>query len=208
MSFEKPFEHADALFAAAVAEFAAQGYEQASLNTILRHAGMSKGQFYYHFDGKQALYLALIGRMIAIKRAFMAQTLSPAALRGDLFADLRTLLQHGLAFRRAHPLIDRFSSAFVKEKGTPIYARALAQYNLHDDALLAALVTAAAQRGQLRADLPPALVGRLIAHLLTHAAELIDFDDEATTAAQFDALITMLQSGLARADGAGQEQPT
>ena len=37
---------------AAAKEFAAAGYENASLNRILEHAGLSKGAAYYYFDDK------------------------------------------------------------------------------------------------------------------------------------------------------------
>ena len=52
MSFAKTFEHKQKLLDAALAEFNEYGYEQASINRILAQAGMSKGQFYYHFKNK------------------------------------------------------------------------------------------------------------------------------------------------------------
>ena len=67
MVFETTFEHREELVEAALEEFIAKGYEQASINTILRAAGMSKGQFYYHFENKEGLYLALIGILIERK---------------------------------------------------------------------------------------------------------------------------------------------
>lgn len=198
MPFDKPFEHDQALFEAAVAAFVEHGYEQASINAILRQAGMSKGQFYYHFDNKEELYLALIQHMIACKRAYMAQTLPHQALQGNLFDNLRQLLQHAAAFARDYPALDRFSAAFIKEKGNPIYAHALAQYNLNNDASLNALVAAAAARGELRADIPLPLMQRWVGHLLTHAAELADLTDAQTAPQALDHLINFLQAGLSR----------
>jgi len=40
---------------AATKEFAKRGYEAASLNRIIREAGLSKGSFYYYFDDKADL---------------------------------------------------------------------------------------------------------------------------------------------------------
>jgi AcrR family transcriptional regulator len=45
---ESGFEHQDALISEAIEEFAARGYDNASINRILARVGMSKGQFYYH----------------------------------------------------------------------------------------------------------------------------------------------------------------
>lgn len=44
---------------AAAEEFAARGYDQASLNGILERLGLSKGQFYYYFDDKADLFGAV-----------------------------------------------------------------------------------------------------------------------------------------------------
>lgn len=45
----------------AAREFAGAGYEQASLNRIIRSAGMSKSSFYYFVDSKAHLFDAVIG---------------------------------------------------------------------------------------------------------------------------------------------------
>ena len=45
---------------AAAKEFAAHGYEGATLNRILVEAGISKGAAYYYFDDKADLYLTAL----------------------------------------------------------------------------------------------------------------------------------------------------
>ncbi len=45
---------------AALDQFAAHGYEAASVDEICARAGVSKGAFYHHFESKQALFLALL----------------------------------------------------------------------------------------------------------------------------------------------------
>ena len=41
---------------AALDEFAAKGFHDASLNRVIEEAGISKGSMYYYFDGKEDLY--------------------------------------------------------------------------------------------------------------------------------------------------------
>jgi AcrR family transcriptional regulator len=41
---------------AALQEFAAHGFHDASLNRVIEAAGISKGSMYYYFDGKEDLY--------------------------------------------------------------------------------------------------------------------------------------------------------
>ena len=45
-----------AILRAAFDEFAARGFNAASLNRIIDAAGISKGSMYYYFDGKEELY--------------------------------------------------------------------------------------------------------------------------------------------------------
>lgn len=50
------FKRNNELIRAALDEFSIHSYENASLNKIIKNAGISKGLFYYHFDDKKALY--------------------------------------------------------------------------------------------------------------------------------------------------------
>lgn len=52
-----PQEQQQAIERAALDEFAARGFHDASLNRVIDAAGMSKGSLYYHFDGKEDLYV-------------------------------------------------------------------------------------------------------------------------------------------------------
>ena len=45
-----------AILGAALDEFAAHGFHDASLNRIIDAAGISKGSMYYYFDGKEDLF--------------------------------------------------------------------------------------------------------------------------------------------------------
>jgi AcrR family transcriptional regulator len=54
----------DAILDAASREFAAHGFDDASLNRILDAAGISKGAAYYYFDDKADLFGAVIERFV------------------------------------------------------------------------------------------------------------------------------------------------
>ena len=54
----------DAILNAALNEFAAHGYREASLNRIIEAAGISKGSMYYYFDGKEDLYAQVIREQV------------------------------------------------------------------------------------------------------------------------------------------------
>lgn len=50
-----------AILDAAVAEFTEQGYEKASMRTICRNAGVSVGNLYRYFPGREALFESIVG---------------------------------------------------------------------------------------------------------------------------------------------------
>ncbi len=55
----------EAILAAAADEFAARGYEAASLNRIIERAGSNKGSLYYYFEDKADLLRTVVERAVA-----------------------------------------------------------------------------------------------------------------------------------------------
>ncbi|MEV7632747.1 TetR/AcrR family transcriptional regulator [Microbacterium sp. NPDC089318] len=76
--------HRDALIEATVAEFAAAGYEGASLNRIIRAAGISKSSFYHAVASKSELFDAVVASLIADVRGRW-QPPTPADFGGEAF---------------------------------------------------------------------------------------------------------------------------
>lgn len=198
MSFEKSFEHSDKLFEAAVDEFCAAGYEQASINTILQNAGMSKGQFYYHFKSKEGLYFALIDLMIKRKAAFLSTIMQPADFQQDIFGIFATQIKHSMAFAREFPAINRFGESFVRERGNPIYDKALAQYNFVENDRMGQLIERAYHNGDFRTDLPLSFIKKTIGYLFTHVAELADLNNMADFESNLNYLVAFMKGGLAQ----------
>ncbi len=59
----RPLDARSRIVDAAIAEFAARGFEAASTNTIAREAGVAKGLLFHHFGSKEDLYLAIIDQL-------------------------------------------------------------------------------------------------------------------------------------------------
>lgn len=194
--FEKTFEHQQELFSAAIEEFAEKGYENASINTILAAAGMSKGQFYYHFGGKESLYFALITAVIQQKQTFLAQQMQPEDRKGDLFEILSGQLAYGLEFSRRFPEINRFADSFIREQGNPIYEKALKKYSLGRSDFLAQMVAEAYENGQLRRDLPLSFIQQAIGYIFTHAVEVAGLQDVDMAGENLKHLIEFLRAGF------------
>ena len=198
MSFTKSFEHKQKLLDAALAEFNAYGYEQASINRILDKAGMSKGQFYYHFKNKEGLYFALIELGIEKKLDYFASLNLLANAPTDIFSLFKMQIQYGLAFATKYPAIYQLSQAFLREKGNPIYEKVLARYDFQENEVMGQLIEAAYARGEFREDFPLAFVKQMIGYLFNQAADFADLDNPAEMEQNLKYLIDFMKNGLAK----------
>ena len=88
-NFEKiPAEDQQRILNACIAEFAQNGYQQASTNAIVKRAGIPKGTLFYFFGNKKDLYLYVVDHAI---RQF---TTRYTELAGEMPADLFERLLH------------------------------------------------------------------------------------------------------------------
>jgi TetR/AcrR family transcriptional regulator len=84
-----------ALLAAAADEFAAHGFAGASVDDIARRSGFNKAMIYYHFAGKEALFVEVLRDVFRLMGArtteIAASALAPAA-KIDAFIDALDLM--------------------------------------------------------------------------------------------------------------------
>jgi AcrR family transcriptional regulator len=146
------------LFLASRTEFAAKGFDGASLQPILAAAGASKGGLYYWFEDKTDLFAWVAGEVLTT----VARTIGEPPAKGDLWAawEERT--------RRA-------VTAAAEEPQGPTIARAVAAFapGVREDARMDALavrarkpyeswLAAGTARGAVRKDLPVDLLTDLV----------------------------------------------
>jgi AcrR family transcriptional regulator len=65
-------ERQERILGAAADEFGEKGFEAASLNRIIAHAGTSKGALYYYFEDKADLFSTVMERATAMVVQFLA----------------------------------------------------------------------------------------------------------------------------------------
>ena len=198
MSFSKSFEHKQKLLDAALTEFNAYGYEQASINRILDKAGMSKGQFYYHFKNKKALYFALLELGIQKKLEYFQGLNLLGDSPDDIFSLFKMQIRHGLAFAREYPAINELSRAFLREKGSPIFEKVMAKHSFKDNEVIGHLIEMAYQRGEFRDDLPLPFIKMMIGYLFNQTADFANMNNLAEIEQNMDHLIDFMRNGLAK----------
>jgi AcrR family transcriptional regulator len=200
---EKSFDRREELLKAALDEFGMNSYEKASLNRIIKNAGISKGTFYYHFQDKEALYLALIRDLANAKIEFVG-----SRMRGygggeelDLFENLKLQARSGIDFAREYPGYFLFGMMFYKEKGHRIYETTMNMLGNTSEKYFEELVEKAMIRDDIKPGITEQFATKIITYLLTRYDELFETKDAAEfdfdrTLRDIDGLIDFIRYGI------------
>jgi AcrR family transcriptional regulator len=172
----------------AVEVFNRQGYDGTSMGDLARELGVGKSALYHHVPGKEALLSqaldeALDGLTAVLDRP--AGTTAYDRLRAAVRDSVRVLVEHLPAV-----------TLLLRVRGnSEVELTALRRRREIDDRL-AALVSAAAAEGSLRADLPPDLVSRLLFGMVNSLVEWYRPGGPVDADALADALATLAFEGL------------
>lgn len=142
----------DLVFQAAVEEFAEHGYGSASMNTLVKRAGISKGSLFTYFRSKSGLFDAVVeqaaGRVRADLKALRERT------RQDPFPHrLEALVRTGFTFLDAHPHLARIYFRLLQGGDAPLGRSQAQALRKRSQEFLEELITEGQQAGELRRDL-------------------------------------------------------
>jgi AcrR family transcriptional regulator len=147
-----------AILQAALEEFAAYGFHDASPNRVIEAAGISKGSMYYYFDGKEDLYAHVVHteleRLFAGLEPFRCRATPTRTASGRLLADYYLRLMAALV---ASPRLAGLIRGWIAAPGTPTLQRA--QQDMEQAVLpwMTQALAAGQRAGAVRADLPSTL---------------------------------------------------
>ncbi|WP_315761106.1 TetR/AcrR family transcriptional regulator [Sphingomonas sp. Y38-1Y] len=133
-----------AILDAAAAEFGEKGFHDGSISGITRRAGVALGSFYTYFDSKDAVFRALVRDMSAQVRDHVAPAVRAAP---DGIAAEQAGLRHFIDFVRAHKEIYR-----IIDEAEFVDAESFRSHYATTAERIEARLTAAAARGEVRAD--------------------------------------------------------
>lgn len=152
----RPGHDADSVVAVATRVFTERGFDGTSMDDLAGVLGISKSSIYHHVSGKTELLERALDRALAALEAALgeveASDAPPAAL-----------LEQGVQGAVA-TLIRELPSVtlLLRVRGNSEVERAALTRRRALDARFAALVARAAETGQVRSDLDPAIVSRLV----------------------------------------------
>ena len=148
-----------------VGVFNERGYEGASMEDLAKASGFTKSTFYHHVSGKEELLRMAVGRALDALSAALDDTVE----RGG-----RPVEQLEDAVRRTTEVLLAelpYVTLLLRVRGnTEIEREALARRRVFD-ARLATLVAAAVDAGEIRDDIDPRLVSRLLFGMVNSITE-------------------------------------
>ncbi len=122
--FRLPAEKQQRILDAAVQEFAQYAYKDASINRLIKAAGIPRGSFYQYFTDKEDLYRYLLEQLSASKLAFI--TASGMAEGAHTFAEyFLQSIASSLAWSEAQPAYFEISLHLAADNA-PLLAELLA----------------------------------------------------------------------------------
>ncbi len=184
------------LLEAAINEFSKKKYEDASLNDILKNAGMSKGSLYHHFGDKFGLYLAMMDIIVNKKLSYFYPLMYQITGSTDFFTLLKRIMKSTMDFmlvdERMHYLLnrvmeeseefrDRLNDFFPYDK----YSRHFNDY-----------IRQAVKSGQINSRYPPELVARVIEIMFSNLHKLISNGDPDELIKTANQVVDIIQHGI------------
>jgi TetR/AcrR family transcriptional regulator len=150
-----PPDKQERVLTAALAEFADQGYQAASLNRLVAQAGIAKGSLYQYFPNKEGIFHYIFQYALKMVRHTLT-TIKEATLEENFFVRLEKSLLAGVRFLREHPRIFSLYLKIQLDKNVPFREEFLAAVRRHAAEYFASLVRRAQARGELRPGVPKA----------------------------------------------------
>jgi AcrR family transcriptional regulator len=152
-----PAEKRQRIITAAVREFAAYGYQQASLNRIVKELGIAKGSLYQYFKNKEGLFLYVFQCFITlVKQSVRKEVL--AAKESTFFEQVKAILWTGIKFINNHPDYFHIYLRVLFESEVSHREMLIGQVRLFSAEYFGPLCIAAQQNGQIRKDIAPQMV--------------------------------------------------
>lgn len=189
------FSKIEKLVEAAIDEFSAHTYYEASLNRILKRAGVSKGEFYYHFRSKEELYLYILNLIVEKKKENLSEVLKKKP--NGFFELLEMGIKANIEMFRKYPKLSRMSFQLLKVRDKPIYRKVLTQFEDVSIEFLEKYVRQGVEEGEIRDDIPLEFLIKFLNMVFFHLNELYEDEIDIDRMEEYlSYLIKVLKHGL------------
>ncbi|MCD4670513.1 MAG: TetR/AcrR family transcriptional regulator [Actinomycetia bacterium] len=182
-----PKEKQQLLEKMAIREFAAFGYDKASINRLVEQCQIAKGSFYQYFEDKKDLFLYLITRINEKKLKFMSPVFQNPE-NHDFFTLIRKMFMSGIKFAADNPEITMMGNWLFKNKSHPIYDEIVGIGLQNAQNIYTELLELAISRGEIRDNININFVSHIISSMNVSAVEYYfqNIKEEETDMLKFD----------------------
>ena len=179
-------------------EFSQKSFDEASINQIIKDAGISKGTFYYHFKDKKDLYLYLIKILTGTKWDFIngaiKQQFDQEYKGKDIFEKFKMQAKVGILFAKQHPKHHAFAKMIAKERGNAIYG---AIQELFDQSKqLDDMIDEAIKNGDFADQYSKEFLAKIMGFMLAHFDEIYQSDHEQDAFENLESFIEFIKNGI------------
>ena len=186
----RPGHSLDTLLDAAVALFNERGYEATSVDEVATRLGVTKSAIYHHVPSKGELLRLALDRALD---ALFAVTSETGATTGPAIARLEYVVRGSVRVLAAElPYV----TLLLRLRGNTEVERTALQRRREFDRIVAGLVRAAEHEGDVRADVDPAVIRRLLFGTVNSLTEWYRPGGDLSADALADAVVTITFSGL------------
>ncbi|MFC1489986.1 TetR/AcrR family transcriptional regulator [Candidatus Latescibacterota bacterium] len=163
-------ERRESILSAAQNEFIQNGYESASLNTIIAEAGISKGSLYYYFEDKTDLYLTVLQEAMS-ELELKLHGVEDGMFSGDFWKDIEDYTRNSLRMIKENPDFVRLSRglfSLISSGNTPDSVNEI----INDwKGMMSEIVVRGQEAGEIREDIPL----DLLTNILWSVGESLDY---------------------------------
>jgi len=163
-------ERREHILSAAQEEFLRNGYEGASLNTIISEAGISKGSLYYYFEDKTDLYLTILSQVMN-KLQHNIGGIGVGEFSDDFWGDIEDYTRKSLRMIKENPDFIRLSRGLFSLISSGTVPDSVAEVINDWKSMMNTIVLRGQKIGVVRTDIPL----DLLVNILWSLGESIDF---------------------------------
>jgi AcrR family transcriptional regulator len=186
----RPGHSLDSLLDVAVAVFNERGYDATSMDELATRLGITKSAIYHHVPSKVELLRLALDRALD---GLFAVTEEPGATTGPAIDRLEHVVRGSIRV-----LTDQlpFVTLLLRVRGNSTVEQAALQRRREFDRVVTGLVRAAEHEGDVRPDVDPAVISRLLFGTVNSLTEWYRPDGDLSAADLADAVVTVTFSGL------------
>ena len=186
----RPGHSLDSLLDAAVALFNERGYEATSVDEVATRLGVTKSAIYHHVPSKVELLRLALDRALD---ALFAVTSETGATTGPAIDRLEYVVRGSVRVLAAEL---PFVTLLLRLRGNTEVERTALQRRREFDRVVTGLVRAAEHEGDVRTDVDPAVISRLLFGTVNSLTEWYRPGGDLSADDLADAVVTITFSGL------------